>query len=170
MNFKLSFLTLTLIFLLSMMGCSGINDANESPDNDRPIVESGIGKTFEATTLEPPTLSIDVGEKTLKPTLGTYSWIFENEDGTETAVESDSLAPPELINNDNSLQVTVDTKVELNFEIQPDSYSVRIWDDDNNVIGASNKVVLFGKGKVIYEVLAHWEQGTASYVFSLDVE
>ena len=128
-------------------------------------MESGSGETSEHTILEPPTLTIDVGEETLRPTLGTYSWHVENEDGTDTAVESDSLPPPESVNNDNSLQVTVDTKVELNFEIQPDRYSVRIW-DDSNVISTSDTVVLSSKGKVIYEVLAHWKQGTASYVFS----
>ena len=149
MNSKLSFSI--IIFLLSMAGCSGINAAIEKPDNDRPIVETGSGETSEHTILEPPTLTINVGEERLRPRLGTYSWHVENEDRTATAVESDSLAPPESINNDNSMQVAVDTKIELNFEIQPDSYSVRIW-DDSNVISSSDKVVLSGKGKVIYEV------------------
>ena len=169
MNSKLSFFALTLIFLLSMMGCSDMNATNEKPDNDRLIVESGSGKTSKATILVPPTLTIDVGEETLTPTLGTYSWHIENDDGTETAIESDSLAPPELINNDNSLQVTIDTKVELNFEIQPGRYSVRIWEDDN-VVSTTDNVVLSSNGKVIYEVLAHWKQGTASYAFSLEIE
>ncbi|QUW23100.1 hypothetical protein JSQ81_05905 [Sporosarcina sp. Marseille-Q4063] len=172
MNLKFSLFTLMLILLLSMMGCSGNNVTNEKPGNDRPFVESGeiLEDSSGEIILEPPTLTIYVGEETVWPTLGTYSWRFENEDGTETAVESDSLAPSELVKNNKPLQVTVDTKVELNFEIQPDGYSVRIWDDDNHVISASDKVVLSGKGKIIYEVLAHWKQGTAVYVFSLNVE
>ncbi len=143
------------------MGCSRVSD--------RPIVESGSGGTSKHTILEPPILTIKVGEETINPALGTYSWRIDNEDGTETVIESDSLAPPEMMNDNNSLQVTIDTNVELNFEIQPDRYSVRIWDGDN-VVSASDKVVLSSKGKVIYEVLAHWEQGTASYVFSLEIE
>lgn len=174
MNFKLSFFALTLIFLLLMMGCSGINVTKEKPDNDSKFVEGGSGETLDDSTgdtiLQPPSLTIYVGEETISPSLGTYSWSFDNGDGTETVIESDSLAPPELVKNNNPLQVTVDTKVELNFEIQPDMYTVRIWDDGNNVISTLDKVVLFGKGKVIYEVLAHWKQGTASYAFSLNIE
>ena len=169
MNIKFLFFTLTLILLLSLAGCSGLNAANEKAKNARPIVESGSGETSEHTIMEPPTLTINVGEETLMPTLGTYSWHFENEDGTGTGVESDSLSPPESVNNDNSMQVTADTEVKLNFEVQPDRYSVRIWDDEN-IISSSDKVVLSSRGKVIYEVLAYWEQGTASYVFSLDIE
>ena len=169
MNSKFSFFTLTLIFLISLAGCSGLNGANEKEINARPIVESGIGKTSEQTILEPPTLTIDVGEETLMPTLGTYSWRVEHDDGTGTAVESDSLPPPESVNSENSLQVEVGMKVKLNFDIQPDRYTVRIWDDEN-IVSSSDKVVISGKGQVIYEVLAHWEQGTASYVFALNVE
>ena len=66
-------------------------------------MESG-GENTEHTILEPPTLTIDVGEEILRPTLGTYSWHVENDDGTDTAVESDSLTPPESVNNNNSLK------------------------------------------------------------------
>lgn len=174
MKFKYSFFTLTLILFLAMMGCSGINVTNEDLDYDSEFVEVGSDKTLYDYTgeiiHEPPSLTIYVGEGTVRPTLGTYSWSVKNEDGTETAIESDSSAPPELVKNNNPLEVTIDTKVELNFEIKPDSYTVRIWDDENNVISTSDKVVLSEKGKVIYEVLAHWKQGSASYAFSLNVE
>ena len=174
MKIKFSFFTLTLVFLLSMMGCSSINSTNIKPDNDGKFVEGGSGETLDDssgdTIPKPPSLTIYVGDETVRPSLGTYSWSIDNEDGTVSAIEVDSSAPPELVKNNNPLQVTVDTNVELNFEIQPDSYTVRIWDDANNVISTSDKVVLSGKGKVIYEVLAHWKQGTASYAFSLNVE
>jgi hypothetical protein len=69
MNSKLSFFTLTLIFLLSMAGCAGINAAIEKPDNDCPLVEAGSKETLEetsgATILEPPNLTIYVGDETI---------------------------------------------------------------------------------------------------------
>lgn len=174
MNFKSLFFTLTLIFLLSLMGCSGKNVTNEKPDNDSEFVKGGNKETSddssEETILKPPSLTIYVGEETVKPLLGTYSWSIDNEDGTESVIQADSFAPPELVKNNNPMQVTADKNVELEFAKQPDSYAVRIWDNDNNVISTSGKVVLSGKGKVIYEVLAHWKQGTASYVFSLNIE
>ncbi|WP_438311709.1 hypothetical protein [Sporosarcina sp. FA9] len=174
MKIKYSFVTLTFILILSMMGCSGINASYEKPANHGEFVEGVSGESLDDYSkeiiLEPPNLIVYVEKETVSPTLGTYSWSIENEDGTGTAIESDSLAPPELVNKDNPLHVTIDTKVELNFEIKPDSYTIRIWNDENNVISTSDKVVLSGKGKVIYEVLAHWKQGTASYAFSLYIE
>ncbi|WP_092491166.1 hypothetical protein [Virgibacillus salinus] len=66
--------------------------------------------------------------------------------------------------------VTTDSNVKLDFEKEPDSYTIRIWDDDNNIINESDKVVFSGVGKVIYEVLVKWDQGTASYAFSLNIK
>ncbi|WP_027109197.1 hypothetical protein [Lacticigenium naphthae] len=129
-----------------------------------------MGGSSEDAIPKPPSLTVHVGEETVRPSLGTYSWSVDNGDGTANAIEADSFAPPELVKDNNSMQVTADTNVELVFEKQPESYTVRIWDNNNKVVKSSNKVVLSGKGKIIYEVLAHWEKGTASYAFSLTIE
>ncbi|MDC3413165.1 hypothetical protein [Terrihalobacillus insolitus] len=174
MNFKFLLFTITIIFLLSIMGCSGIDDTNEKHENDSKVMEGSNDETLvnssEDTVPKPPSLTVYVGEETIRPTLGSYSWGIELEDGTTSRIQADSSAPPELVKDNNVRKVTADTNVELKFEEQPDSYTVRIWDEENNVLSKSNKVVLSGKGKVIYEVLAHWEQGTASYAFSVNIE
>lgn len=174
MNFK--FLSFALIFIcLSLItGCSSINDTSEKADHDSEVKKvvnnEGLGSSSKSVIPKPPRLTVYVGEETIRPLLGTYSWSVDNGDGTGRAIEADSFAPPEMVKDNNSIQVTSDTTVELVFDEQPERYTVRIWDADNNIVNSSNKVVLSGKGKIIYEVLAHWEQGTASYAFSLDVE
>ena len=173
-NFRFMFFALTLICLLSIMGCSGINDTNEKADNDSEVKEVSNNEELDGSSGDaipkPPNLTVYVGEETVRPSLGTYSWSVDNGDGTASGIEADSSAPPELVKDSNPMLVTADTNVELDFEEQPESYTVRIWDEDNNVVNSSDEVDLSGKGKVVYEVLAHWEQGTASYAFSLDVE
>ncbi|MCP3032860.1 hypothetical protein LF817_16155 [Halobacillus sp. A1] len=173
-NFRFLFLALTLICLLSLMGCSGINDTKEKTDSDSEGKEVNnneeLDGTSEEAVPEPPSLTVSVEEETIRPSLGTYSWSVDNGDGTESLIESGSFAPPELVKGSNPMQVSANTDVELDFEEQPERYSVRIWGDDNNVVNNSDEVVLSDKGKNVYEVLAHWDQGTASYAFSLDVE
>lgn len=149
---------------------SGDEQSNKNPDSDSEVVKDLNKVTSDDKGLKPPALTITAGEETIRATLGTYSWSIEQKDGTEMKIEADSFAVSELVNNQNPLQVTIDTIIELDFEKQPDNYTVRIWDDNNNVISTSDKVVLPGKGEVIYQVLAHWKQDTASYAFSLNVE
>ncbi|KGP90250.1 hypothetical protein N780_05995 [Pontibacillus chungwhensis BH030062] len=174
MKFRFLFFALTLICLLSIMGCSGINDTNEKADNDSEVKEVSNNEELDGSSGDvipkPPSLTVFVGEETIRPSLGTHSWSIDNGDGTASGIEAGSSAPPELVKDSNPMQVTADTNVELDFEEQPESYTVRIWGEDNNVVYSSDEVVLSEKGKIVYEVLAHWEQGTASYAFSLDVE
>ncbi|PSL36218.1 hypothetical protein B0H99_10739 [Planomicrobium soli] len=171
MNFRFLFLALILIGLSLIMGCSEISDTSEKADNDSEIKEvSNLDASLKDAIPKPPSLTVFVGEKTIRPSLGTYSWSVDYGDGTASGIEADSFAPPELVKGSRSMQVTADTPIELVFGEQPESYIVRIWDNDNNVVNSSKEGVLSGKGKTVYEVLAHWEQGTASYVFSLDVE
>lgn len=172
MDFKLG--TIMLIGILSLMGCSDANEMSGEMENNSPNEEvsnnDDLDGSSEESSHEPPSLIIHVGEETLNPVLGTYSWSIENDDGTVNGTEADSDAPPELVRTSEPMQVTEDTTIELDFEEQPDSYSIRIWDEDNNIISTSDKVDLSSEGEVIYEVLTHWEQGTASYAFSLIIE
>lgn len=160
MNNRYSRFILPFMFFLSVIGCSDINVSNEKTDD----FSKG------SMLLKPPRLTIFIGKETVRPSLGNYSWSIDNGDGTESAIEADSIAPPEMVKSNDPLQVIADTNIELNFEMQPDSYTVRIWDEDNNIISTSDKVVLSSKGKIIYEILAQWKQGIVSYVFYLNVE
>ena len=114
--------------------------------------------------------------------LGTYSWCYENADGTETCVDSDSTHPL-----DNNSQPDIITKmddmnkIELVFSMPPSSYTVKRWPDtfignivDNvqnaeivNVVDSA--IVLSNEDKgYIYEVYATWLQGNAYYSFYIN--
>ncbi|ALC92662.1 hypothetical protein AM500_04715 [Bacillus sp. FJAT-18017] len=144
-----------MLALLLLLGCT---DAREPIDEETPLKS-------------PPGLTISVGEETITPVLGSYSWSYDRGDGTATGEHADSAAPPDLVEGQKVVNVNTNTKVRLNFEIQPAHYQVRIWNSQNDIIRTDNTVVLSGfKGKAIYEVLATWGQGTASYAFALNVK
>ncbi|WP_423188356.1 hypothetical protein ACO1PF_07010 [Alkalibacterium sp. f15] len=174
MNSKLVVVSLSFIVFFSLTGCSDTSETDDGVDNNgetRQVSNDDDTKeSFEENFPEPPGLTLYAGEEILDPVLGTYSWSVENEDGTVTATEVDAAAPPELVSIIDPMEVTADTTIDLGFEEQPDRYTVRIWDEDNAILSESDEVVLSGEGIVIYEVLAHWEQGTATYAFSLDIE
>ncbi|MCC5894085.1 MAG: hypothetical protein JJU16_01355 [Alkalibacterium sp.] len=163
-----------LVSALSLAECTTDSDTSEE-SNDNTSAEEGnnneeVDQPSKEQLLEPPGLSIQVGDETVNPVPGTYSWSVENEDGTITATEVDIAPPPELVRTIDAMEVTEDTPIELNFEAEPDRYSVRILNEQNNVTSESDEVDLSGEGKVIYEVMAHWDQGTATYAFSLIID
>lgn len=159
MRNNILFLAFMFISILTMMGCSNTSVPDESSEES---LEDGL--------IAPPNLTIHIGNETVTPRLGTYSWSNDNKDGTATSVESDSSSPPELVKEDQPLQVTAEATIKLDFEKEPDRYILRNWDEDHNVVSATDKIVLSNKGMVIYEVLAYWEEGTASYAFSVMIE
>ena len=121
--------------------------------------------------LKPPNLVISVDGKTIQPIVGTYSWSHENSDGTSTAIHADSDAPPGLVKDQEPFIVTPSSEMTFDFETPPTKYEIRTWDEDYNVTGTYDKLDLSEhEGTIIFEVLAHWEQGTASYTFLLRVK
>lgn len=52
-------------------------------------------ETFPNDTVlkEPPALTVVCGDKTVEALRGTTSWMYQNEDGTSTGIESDSMHP-----------------------------------------------------------------------------
>ncbi|XKH49597.1 hypothetical protein LG275_08065 [Chryseomicrobium palamuruense] len=158
---------LTLVIFLVVVGCSDENEATSEVKEENGTVQTT--QSSEATVLEPPEFTITAGEKTIHPTLGTHSWTIDNGDGTAESIEVDSDAPPDLVTGKNTLQLTADSSVELNFEEPPTNYILRIWDEEYTIGRQTKEVDLTGTGIVIYEVLAHWEQGTASYAFAVEV-
>lgn len=159
--------------LLILAGCTDtenddLTDSDGTETAGNPDTQNS-GSTNDEI-LEPPELTVVAGDESVDAVMGTYSWSIDNEDGTMTAIEADSAAPPELVSTMTALEVTGDTSIELDFEIEPDSYTVKIWEEGNTVISKSEEVLLTNEGTVIYEVLANWQEGTASYAFTLNIE
>ena len=95
-----------------------------------------------------------------------------------SGIEADSPHPLDLMDHLTPLETTVDM-LELQFEVQPQSISVRCWNDSQwgNTGAESQKASLSGnmielkEGGFIYEVEATWTgenlaaEGTVHYVF-----
>ena len=79
-------------------------------------------------------------------------------------------APTELVRTMDPVIATADTSVTFDFEEEPDDYSIQIWEDETTTTGSSSDIDLSAQGEVVYEVQAEWEQGEASYAFSLILE
>ncbi|MFA9557730.1 hypothetical protein ACERII_10530 [Evansella sp. AB-rgal1] len=134
----------------------------------------GMSKENEATTqlYAPPELAIIVGDETIHPILGTYSWTVENNDGTSTDNTQDSEPPPVLLKNQEPLIVSSTNELTFVFEKPPSSYEIREWENKfNEVLATYNDIDLENvSGVKFFDIIATWEQGTASYAFSLEFE
>lgn len=155
---------LMISVLILTVGCSKKQVTTDSSNNQ--------GEDYENIFKLPPSLTISIGEETTKTKLGGYSWSYYDESEDEMVnVEKETLPPSSLVNTDSGPNVNANSDVQLNFEKKPIDYQIRIWDTENNIIGTYDKVeIQEHKGEIIFEVLANWEQGTASYVFSLNVD
>ncbi|QKX50083.1 hypothetical protein HF394_05495 [Planococcus glaciei] len=163
MNAKLLCLSLMVFFFL--FGCSQgketIGDENSNPDED-----------LNATSQKPPSLTVTIQEEEIAAVLGAYKWsYYDQKAGGMAAIEAESLPPSELAGSRKAPAVNSDTSIELNFEEEPISYKVNIWDAADKLKGSFKEVQLNGEsGRTVYEVVATWERGTGHYVFPLNVE
>lgn len=161
MKYKIVFYIFTTLAMLMLLGC--VNEEKTSKQ-DGVKLNSDNSKT-------PPGLIISVGENTFGTVRGTYSWNYSNGDGTSTGINSDSAAPPYLVKDYQAIDVVSNNEVKLDFQKPPIDYQVRVWSPENNIVASYNEVDLTKhKGRVIYEVLATWEQGTVTYSFVLNIK
>ena len=124
------------------------------------------------TNESPPALTLTIGEQTIKTSLGFHSWSYtDKKTGQQIGIQAESLPPTEVVSLDNAKLVDLNMPIHLNFEQQPDRYDIRIWGSDNKVTATyRNLSEIKEKGKVVCEILATWQQGTASYAFALDIQ
>lgn len=164
---NIRFLVVIAIVVLTVTGC-GNSDAminGNNSDQTEVVVKTPILKA-------PPNLSVTVDDIEVNLAKGTYSWSYPNGDGTSTAIEADSAAPPDLVKSLNQVDVTSESKIKLDFEKDPLSYQVRIWKTDYTTTNVNKESYGLSehKGLLVYEVLANWQEGTATYAFLLNNE
>ena len=177
---KLLTVILTAILILSMTACqsSGQISCPAVDDPEQMNAPGSIGSSKPSST-EPPELKVlDSTCLGIVANIGTYSWTYDNGDGTQTGVCADSSHPLEwqafLVP-----MTTSDDTVELHFDVQPQEMSVRSWSDEywgkvdaeeENAALNGNKLEL-KDGGYIYEVVAKWTddnlaaEGTVHYAF-----
>lgn len=119
----------------------------------------------------PPELKVSVGEETIDAVLGNYSWSYHDKyESWTTGVEYPE--PLELVKfQPVVVEVTQDTEVQLNFDLEPSGYEVRIWDEEGNLLDIDTEVKIEEwEGTIVVEIIADFAQGSASYVFKLHVK
>ncbi|KAA0957608.1 hypothetical protein ACQKDB_08815 [Planococcus kocurii] len=164
MKSKLLFLSMLMIVVLA--GCYQEKEATENEKN----MSNSVGNV-KYTEKKPPQLKIEVNEEEFSAALGGYAWsYFDQEENSMVEIEAETIGISELVGDRNGPIVNTSTSIELQFEEEPISYQVNIWDSTDNLKGSFKDVVLDGQsGKTIYEVVATWERGTGYYVFPLTI-
>ena len=152
------------------------------------------GLLYPLKVTQPPELVVRCGEEQIAALKGSYSWMYNNGDGTATGIEADGIHPLDcqelmpdlrLDSSKNAL------KAHLQFVIEPDEIEVRYWSTDcwnkpsedsrelevqaievDFVDGSysTDHIVRLLDGNYIYEVIARWNRseeygGTAYYSF-----
>ena len=177
---KLLAITLAAILIFSMAACQSTGQiscpADYEPD---PVNAPGSNGASKPTSAEPPELKIlDSTCLGIVANKGTYSWMYDSGDGTQTGICADSTHPLEwqefLIP-----MTTSDDEVEFYFDVEPQEFTIRCWSDaywgqidakEEKVSVNGNKLEL-KEGGYIYEVVATWTgenlaaEGTAYYAF-----
>ncbi len=147
------------------------------------VTEGGETIPNDAVLKEPPALTVVCGDKTVEALRGTTSWIYQNEDGTSTGINVDSMHPLQAKEYMTPLDLiptpisAIDPlKAYLQWNTIPDKVSVHCWNEeywgqstaeyeeipvsilmtDSNIETAPIISVELKDGNYIYEVVAEW--------------
>lgn len=177
---RLLSILLVAILIFSMTACQSSGQIS-CPAADEPEQENAPGShgASKPTSKEPPVLKVlDSTCIAIEANIGTYSWMYDNGDGTQTGICADSSHPLEW-QEFMIPMTTADGTVELYFDVEPQEFTIRCWSDahwgqvdvkDEKVTIQGNKLELKAGG-YIYEVVATWTgenlaaEGTAYYAF-----
>lgn len=163
-------LIILLLVAIFLAGCAGELKEHEGE------VENTIDELSSSQTQlkEPPELTVRVNDQEVHAVLGTYSWSYDNRDGTSTAIEADSGPPPELVTEQkNILNTNLDSEVSLAFDHDPLLIEVYIWGrtERSRKVAVEDLTFLTDQtGDVVYEIYAKWNQGTAHYAVEISVD
>ena len=169
-----------VILVFSMAACQSSGRISYPADEKSEKVNApGSNGASKPTSKEPPELKIlDSTCIGIVANKGTYSWTYDNGDGTQTGVCADSSHPLQWQEFLVPMTTSDDT-VELCFAVSPQEVSVRCWSDacwgkvdaeEENATLSGNRLEL-KDGGYIYEVVAKWTgenlaaEGTAYYGF-----
>jgi hypothetical protein len=164
------------MLMFAMGACSIEGTEITIPPTTYPPENSGPSKPIMK---EPPRLTVSFGEDdTFDAVTGIYAWSYDNGDGTKSGIDVDSPHPLEMYEYLLPMETT-ESFVELQFEVPPQSLSVRCWNDTcwGNTMAeyeiatvSGNMLELKGHG-YIYELEATWTgenlaaNGSVHYVF-----
>ena len=153
-----------------------LDNTNSSTEFIREVMslEDITGKVISQSSSkfpsEPPALTVSDSETTITAWRGTYSWMIEGEDGMGSGVSVDSAHPLDYKDSIETINLSQNTKLTLNFESAPTSVSIKRYKlsatdyDAFEKISASYNMIIEAKaGDYLYEVIAKWEDPSKSY-------
>ena len=179
-----------LVLVLGLAACS---TQEEEVRQQIQFPESSATAQETVTLKEPPALTVVYGENNSVEALrGTSSWMYQNEDGTWTGIEADSMHPLQAKEYMPSLTLLPVTPsfAGMQWDTVPDKVTVRCWNEsywgqydaeseelsvrtlmvDSNMETAPIISVELKDGSYVYEVIAEWNSaetyhGKACYSF-----
>lgn len=81
-----------------------------------------------------PSLTLRFGVETIPTTVGIYTWTgVDEKTGESISIEAQALSPQEIVHNDNHLFIDSTAKIDVNFETEPITYEVKLWDEEKTV-------------------------------------
>ncbi|MDN4608554.1 membrane lipoprotein lipid attachment site-containing protein [Sporosarcina highlanderae] len=132
------------------------------------------GENVETTFEKPPELIVSSNGNEVVAVLGTYSWSYDNGDGTFKGIEADSFGTTEIVKlQSHPLKTKLGSEVVLEFTRTPKEIKVTIWDNNQalrELEVEGNTFTTDEKGNIVYEVYATWDQGSAHYAVQLNVK
>ena len=165
------------VCLAAFSGCA-VPDASPS---EVPAAQGGCvidqASNFPA---EPPHLQVSNGNTAVTAWRGTCSWLVENEDGTASGINADSMHPLDCKEGIPSLKMTKKGRLTLSFIEPPTTLTVRRYRlnssdyDAYEEIPAEGGTIEVKPGNYLYEVIVKWNHpnqpygGTVYYAFSTE--
>lgn len=182
------------LFLLTTSSCYNNHEPNNTEINYSETVTANEQDNTQTIIKTPPALSVIYGNESITALKGTSSWKYANDDGTSTAIESDSMHPLQAKEYMTPLVLMPSIyshfdphTAYLCWEYVPDSVSVKCWNEScwNKFDSEFTEITVtvpdstsedkyfsfnINDGNYIYEVIATWEDnqkygGTAYYSF-----
>ena len=132
-----------------------------------------VGGVYAVINLKPPKPIITIENKTVEVAQGSYCWR-----GLINGQCVDMISPPDIINHHELKPVRVspgaELKIDFNRKPLENSLNASIWFSNDKIenVPLNDNVLLVPKetGVYIYNVSAHWEKGSAGYVFVIEVK
>ncbi len=160
---------LAALMCLSVFSSCGTNE----PAAPYPLPEGTVKPgNFPA---EPPFLYVQNSKTQIQAWRGTTSWMYDNNDGTWSGIQSDSMHPLDCQSSLPVIKVRQRTTLTLYFEGDPTEITVRRYKPDAKDFEDFDEIKVSGNtfdvkaDDYVYEVRASWEaqkySGTVYYAF-----
>ena len=174
------YLLMLIALSVSLAALSGCASPDAIP-SEVPDAQGGC-VTDQASNFpaEPPHLRISDGNAAVTAWRGTCSWLVENEDGTGSGINTDTMHPLDCKEGIPSLKMTKRGLLTFSFEEAPTSVTVKRYRlnssdyDAYEEIPAEGGTIEVKPGNYLYEVIVKWNHpnqpygGTVYYAFSTE--